>query len=211
MTNANPSIDPADKKTLVGAFKFVFSKLLQDVDGCLPATVLNFDRASGYATVRPNVMIVSTTGEQIQRAPVASVPVFQFGGGGYMLSFNLRPGDNGWIIANDRDISNYIQSNNEARPNTTRKKSFSDGWFLPDVMRGFTINAEDLENAVFQTADGTVRIALWPNKIKMTSPDLEIVNEIKTKITAPETEIISPTINITATTGVNITTPHFSR
>lgn len=37
-------------------------------------------------------------------------------------------------------------------------------------MRNYTINAEDADNPVFQKADGTVRLALWPEFAKITAP-----------------------------------------
>ena len=41
-------------------------------------------------------------------------------------------------------------------------------------MRGWTIAGEDSENAVLQTLDGTVRVALWADKVKITAPTVEI-------------------------------------
>lgn len=171
MSNAPPSIDPADQNSLVGAFRFIFSKLLQDVNGMLPARVISFDRTLNRAQVQPLIAVVNTNQEQISRAEIASVPVFQLGGGGFLLNFNLNPGDLGWILANDRDISLFLQSYQEEKPNTNRKNNFSDSLFVPHVMTGYSINEEDAEHAVLQNLDGTVRIAMWPTKVKITAPE----------------------------------------
>ena len=85
-----------------------------------------------------------------------------------MLNFNLKPGDFGWLKANDRDISLAMQSGSEAKPNSFRKHSFEDGLFIPDAMRNFIIQGEDSENAVLQTLDGNVRVAIWADKVKTT-------------------------------------------
>lgn len=170
--NNKPSIDPADQDSLVGAFRVIFSKLMQGVDGMIPARIVatNGDRNNPRVTVQPLVALVTTGGAQVSRAQIASLPVFQFGAGGYMLSFPLAENDLGWIMASDRDISIFLQSYDESRPQTFRKKNFADALFIPDMMRAYAINAEDEDHAVFQNADGTVRVALWPEFVKLTAP-----------------------------------------
>jgi hypothetical protein len=180
MTNATPSIDPTDLDSLTGLLRHVFKKLMQGIDGMLPAKVIAYDRATNRAQIQPAVVIVSTTGQRLPRAQIASVPVLQIGGGGHILRFNLKTGDKGWILANDRDISLFLQSYAQAEPNTFRIKNFADGLFIPDVMHGYTIAGEDAENAVLQSVDGSVRLALWPNKIKITAPEgLEVDGPLK--------------------------------
>lgn len=151
---------------------FVLKKFLQSVDDMLPGIVIAYDRASNRATVQPLIAMVTTDNIQKNRDQVASIPVFQYGGGNCMLSFNINPGDLGWIKASDRDISLFLTSYKNSSPNTQRLHNFSDSLFFPDIMRNYTINAEDDGNAVLQTTDGTVRVALWPNKLKMTAPEI---------------------------------------
>jgi hypothetical protein len=87
-----------------------------------------------------------------------------------MLSFPIKEGDLGWILANDRDISQFLQSYSAARPQTFRKQNFADALFVPDSMRSYAIDEEDAENAVLQSADASVRVALWPEFVKLTAP-----------------------------------------
>ena len=171
--SAPPSHNPADDDSLPGMMAFVLKKFLQgEVDDMLPARVIAYDRASNRACVQPLIAMVTTAGVQVERQQVASIPVFQFGGGNCMLSFNLRPGDLGWIKANDRDISLFLANYNDAPPNTERLHDFADALFFPDVMRNYTINAEDDSHAVLQTTDGSQRIALWPDKVKITATEI---------------------------------------
>jgi len=204
MTNAPPSIDPADEGTLLGVFKLVLSKFLANTDDCLPAIVKGYDRASNRATVQPLIQKVSTINQTFSRAPVASVPVFQIGGGNVALLFNINPGDLGWIKATDRDISLFMQNFAENGPNTDRMHSFEDAVFFPDNMRGYTINAEDEENCVLQTLDGTQRISIWPDRIKMTSGSSAITIQ-DTQITI-DTDLVTFTgdINGTGARGVGL-------
>jgi hypothetical protein len=102
---------------------------------------------------------------------VASVPVMQFGGGGFVLSFNFQPGNLGWIKASDRDISLFLQTYGMQAPNSARLHSFSDAVFIPDVMTGYTLAGEDADNAVLQTLDGSVKVALGADQVKLAAGD----------------------------------------
>lgn len=171
---APPSRDPADDGSLLGMVRSILDKFLQGVDDMLPARVVSYDRATNRANVVPLVKVLTTDGRQIGRAQIASVPVLQLGAGGVVLSLNLKPGDLGWIKANDRDISLVVQSYSENAPNTLRKHSFQDAVFIPDVMHGITTIGEDAENAVLQTLDGSVRVALWPDRVKLSAGALSV-------------------------------------
>lgn len=176
-----PSSDPANRYDLVGTVRLVLTKFLQSVDDMLPAVVISYDRATNQAQVQPLIALVTTDDKQVQRAQVASIPVLQIGGGGFVLSFPIRPGDLGWIKANDRDISLFKQVLANASPNTARKHSFEDAMFIPDTMkRSVIINSEDAENVVLQSIDGTQRVSIWPGKIKITASAIELVSSTLT-------------------------------
>lgn len=166
--HSTPSRDPANDDSLLGMARQILDKFLNNIDDMLPARVVSYDRVKNRATVVPMVKLLTTDNRQVGRAQVASVPVMQFGGDGVALSFNLKAGDLGWIKANDRDISLITQGYKDSAPNTLRKHSFQDAVFIPDVMRGLTINAEDQAHAVLQTLDGSVRVAIWPDRVKIT-------------------------------------------
>ena len=172
--HANPSRDPANDESLLGMARQVLDKFLQQIDDCLPARVVSYDRTANRAMVVPLVKLLTTDNRQIGRAQIAAVPVMQFGGNGVALSFDLKAGDLGWIKANDRDISLILQAYKDNAPNTLRKHSFQDAVFIPDVMRGVTINGEDAHNAVLQTLDGTVRVAIWPDRVKITKDAMHV-------------------------------------
>lgn len=192
-----PSGDPADLSDFTGAFRHIFGKMLQGVDGMLPARVISYNRTTNRATVQPLIMLLTTSNATIPRAQIGSVPVYQYGGGDFLLSFPVKAGDLGWIKANDRDISLFLQKYGQSAPNTIRKKSFSDAVFYPDVMRGYTIAGEDANNVVLQNLAGTVKVSLGASKVK---------------ITAPTVEIVSTDVIITSTTlkhnGINIGSTH---
>ena len=172
--SVQPSRNPANSGgDAAGAFTEILNKFLKSsIDDMLPAKVIAYDRDKNRATVKPLIMMMQTDGGLKSREQIASVPVFNIGGGGFILSFNIKPGDLGWIKANDRDIAEFLKGYNESSPATMRAHDFSSGVFFPDVMTGYEIDEEDAENAVLQTLDGTVRIAIWPDKVKVTGPEL---------------------------------------
>ncbi|POP42318.1 hypothetical protein CHU32_03530 [Superficieibacter electus] len=177
---AKPSQNPGNDGTMAGMLRGVFGKLIQGLDDMLPAQIVSYDRKENRACVQPMIAMVTTEKERITRAQLVSVPVLNIGGGNYMLSFNLKPGDYGWIKASDRDISLYLQNLAEEQPNTRRMHSFEDGLFIPDVMTKYQIADEDVEHAVLQTLDGKTRLAIWPDKVKITAMNgLEVDGPLK--------------------------------
>ncbi len=187
---ASPSIDPANRHDIAGTIRLILAKFLQGVDDMLPAKVIAYDRATNMARVQPLITVVTMANEVVQRAQVASVPVLQIGGGGFVLSFPLTTGDLGWIKANDRDISLFKQIMAQAAPNTQRKHSFEDAVFIPDsMMRSVVIDPEDAANVVLQTLDGTVRVSIWSDKVKVTAPEVQIVASTSITLDAPVTTI----------------------
>jgi hypothetical protein len=177
--NATPSLgnDPANNDSLAGMLSLVFRKLMMATDGVTPAAVLGYEAGPpDYVSVQPLVQIVSTLGQAEPRAQVAKVPVCQIGAGGFVLRFPLVPGDTGLLIACDRDISLFMQSGEQAPPNTNRIKDFGNSFFLPVVLRGYTI--ADAENAILQNFDGTVAVNLSSDTITLTAPTVEIPGEL---------------------------------
>lgn len=219
--NNNPDIDPANNGSLAGAMRFAFYKLLQNTNGMLPAKVIKYNRTTNRVQVQILIALVTTDGAQVSRPQIASIPVLVLGGGGFMLSFPLNPGDIGWVMANDRDISLFLQTYKEAAPNTGRVCNFSDALFIPDIMTNYSINSEDAGNAVLQSVDGTVRISLWPNQVKITAPtiivngDLTVTGSLTANGFANFTNgvaisVVTPLTYALSVTGVELVTGGFS-
>lgn len=172
--NAQPSKNPADDGTLAGTLRTAFRKLMQGVDGMLPARVLAYDRERNVATVQPLVAVLTTAGQAVPRAQVAEVPVVALGGGGFVMHFPLRAGDLGWIEASDRDISLFTQALAEAPPNTHRLHNFADGRFIPDSFRQFEAGAVGSDAMAIQSLDGSVRVELSPGRLLLVAPDVTV-------------------------------------
>lgn len=169
-----PSINPTNYGSLNGVMKFVLQKFLQGVDDQLPAQIVSYNRTSNIAQVQPLIAMITTDNVVIQRAALQSVPVHIGGGGGFMVNFPVKAGDLGYIKANDRDISLFLQSYQASAPNTARKHSFEDAIFIPAVMKGYTIAGGDAQNLVIQNLDGTVKISLSASTITIKAPTVVI-------------------------------------
>ena len=172
MSNIIPSLDPANDHSLAGTLRFAFDKLTERTDTMLPAKIITYDRSSNRASVQIQISSTATNGTSVSRPQIASIPVLLLGGGGFLLSFNLKAGDLGWLLANDRDISNFLQAFAESKAATLRKKSFSDAIFVPDLMKDYTISGGD--DCVLQNKSGTVKVALSNTKATISAPSVEI-------------------------------------
>ncbi|CNI48552.1 Gp138 family membrane-puncturing spike protein [Yersinia pekkanenii] len=160
-------IDPALTGSLSGTLEYVFKKMLQGIDGQLPAQVISYDRVTNRATVQPLISRVTTAGEAVERGTVASMPVLALGGGEFNISFPLKTGDRGWIEASDRDISLYLQTSKQSKPNTLRMHEFSDGRFIPDVFADYELPAGHDEALVIQHKSGQTWIGVKEKEISL--------------------------------------------
>lgn len=215
-----PNTDQAGGGSLAGALgEFLRSRLL-DIDDMLPAIVISYDDKSNRAILRPLVKMVDTSGNQIPRASISNIPVFRFGGGGFFMRFPIKPGDFGWIKANDRDISLILQGGgNQDIPNTRRIKSFSDAMFFPDTIKDWLIDGDNQDAVVLQSLSGESVISVHQDAIKFKTKKIDMDCDeflLKSKSSTLEslsTQISSPGLTIDSTPlqvgaeGSKVTTP----
>lgn len=175
-----PNQDSADDGSMTGVLKaYLRAFIRENLDDMLPARVVSYDDTSNRAVIQPLIMMGTTDGQKISRAHLPNIPVFRFGGGGFFMRYPIKPGDFGWLKANDRDVSLMFQrAGGEDWPNTERLHSFSDAMFFPDTLKDWAIDGANIDALVIQSMDGSVCIALHGGKITMTAPDLDIVANI---------------------------------
>lgn len=199
--NAIPSLNPVNNDSLTGTFTQVLRDFLKDtLNDMLPCQVISVSPDRRFVNVQPQIIVVDTLGNQTSRAPVANIPVITLGGGSFVLSFPIATGDMGFIKANDRDISLFIQGLKAAPPNSYRMHAFEDAVFIPSVLGQYTINDEDTSSAILSSLDGSVRIALSNTKITLTAPNIVINSDL----------VVNGNFNVTGsmmgTEGVDLTT-----
>lgn len=191
-----PDRDQASNGDLAAIMRDVLDRWLRnEVDDCLPARVVSYNRDTGIATIQPLVQVVTTDGARISRPNIPGIKVFRFGGGGFFIDFPLKPGDFGWLKANDRDISLILQAEGgEDQPNTKRLHSFSDALFFPDTVKDWIIDGGNSEGVVMQAVDGSQSIAINPDSIDIKAKDLNIEAENFTAVISDQASITAQLI-----------------
>lgn len=190
-----------EDKSLTAAVNRAVESRLMDTDGMIPAIVVAYDRKSNIATVKPAIHIVKTDGVTRSRNPVTRISVLSMGGGNFMINFPVAAGDLGWIVAGDRDISLYKEALAEQPPNSSRVRNFADGLFIPDVMRKYTIAAEDSAAMVIQSTDGATKISLRSDNIKIATSAKLLVDVPESQFTGNLT--VDKNLVVSGTTKVN--------
>lgn len=169
---------PGQKGDIAASIKQYVEQGLVDLDVMLPAIVEKYDRKKNIVTVRPLVAIMNANRFTEKRHDLANIPAYASGAGDFVINFPIKKGNIGWIFAADRDITEYKEKLRDVAPRTSRSHSFSDGLFVPDIVRGFTISGEDEDAMVIQILDGSTKIAIHPDWIKIKAPS-QVVNETK--------------------------------
>lgn len=155
-----PGFNPADIGNLDGLLNYFEDQLNMNLECCLPAIVESYDRSTNSAVVQPAISAVASSGQKIPRDRLFSIPVLTLSGGGFFISFPVRKGDTGWLVASDRDISIFKQNLEETAPNTYHKHKFVDSVFIPDKIKKFTITEADKDGLVISNLDGDNKIVL---------------------------------------------------
>lgn len=168
ITKTIPAYNPADVNTLDGLNNVLQDKILMNMEKVLPGIVQSYDRNTNRATIQPAITGIASQGQKVAREPLINIPVFSMAGGGIVLSFPLKQGDTGWLIAADRNISIFKQNLEESAPNDYRKHTFQDSFFLPDKINDLSISNEDDGALVIQTTDGSAKFTLGANGINIT-------------------------------------------
>lgn len=200
----------ARKDNLSGLLEAFQNKLEIELEKKLPCIVEAVSADRKRVTVKPLIAIVGADGATMPRASIDNITVFQLGAGGLVISVPVNVGDLGWIEACDRDISLFLQSYGQSDPATFRRHSFSDGVFYPDVMKGFSIDAEDAGAIVIQTLDGSVKVAVDKSEVRIRNGAVEFtVSDSEIKGVAPMINLNGATIDATGsiTSPVSVTAP----
>ena len=165
ITKTIPSHNPADENTLDGLNNVLIDKISMGIQCVIPAIVQSYDKTTNRAIVKPAITGVASQGQKIPKEPYIDIPVLNLSGGGFVLSFPIKQGDSGWLIASDRDISIFKQSLEETAPNTFRKHRFEDGFFIPDKINNTPTKGSSL---IIQNSTGTVSIELTETGVNIT-------------------------------------------
>ena len=166
--NSPANHGPEDYADMANGLAKILANALMKTENMIPARIIEYDRVKNVASVQPLINIVMTGGS-FPRGVIGPIPVFAAGAGNFVMSFPIKAGDLGWLMANDRDITAFIESLQQGDPATYRMHTFNDAVLFPDAIRNFTTTGED-GNALIQSLDGTIRISLGATQLKLTHP-----------------------------------------
>lgn len=201
MTN-KPNADSANDGSLAGQLDEYLAGWVRDnLDDMLPAVVISYDEVKNRAILRPLVMIGTTDNQKLPRARIENIPVFRYGAGEFFVRFPVKPGDFGWIKANDRDISLVLQRGGlQDWPNTKRRHNFSDAMFYPDHIKDWVVDTVDYDCATFQSLDGVSVVSIAQDNIEIRRGE-HIIRLDDDKITTTVGGQVV-TVNLTSVTAV---------
>lgn len=153
ITQSISSENPANNDSLEGLNDFFKDKLFLHMEKVIPGIVESYDKTTNRAVIKPAIMGETTQGEKVSKDLLPNIPVIQFGGGDVTMTFPIKAGMTGWLIASDRDISIFKSIKEETAPNTTRKHKYQDSFFIPDA-----INAAGTDDFQIKAANSSFNL-----------------------------------------------------
>lgn len=166
--NFNPYID-----NIPGFVIAAIKKYLQSVQTCIPAIVKQVI-SRDMVVVTPAVQQVNSKWESVAWADI-KLPVHSPCGGGLLVSFPLSVGDTGWIIAGDLDPSLFLNDMSQPqRQNTFNRHEYAFGYFVPDAIGKYNISSDDDGALVVQSKDGSTRVVIANDSLKIKSDSVII-------------------------------------
>lgn len=88
-----------------------------DIHTAIPGTIINFDPASGTATVKPSGKIGMKNGEKLEYPQIIRVPVIFPRGEHFAIAYPVAPGDGCLIIVCENDMKPWASNGKETDSN----------------------------------------------------------------------------------------------
>lgn len=143
-----------------------------ELDDCLPCRVESYDGV-GSVSVQLLPLTLLSDGSTFKRPEIKNIPVAWQGGSSVVMRFDIPAGSFGLLKACDRDLTLILQSMAEAKPNTLRRHSFSDSFFIP--VSSAPIASPVSGEFSLQTRDGNTSIVFDGSDVKVTTGTTELM------------------------------------
>lgn len=169
---------------LIQALLDNFAKSFQT---CIPAVikqVISRDKVR----VSPAVQFTDADGLPIEWADITITVLTPFGGGSF-ISMPCKAGDTGWLVGADLDTAKFKKSKKVSQQQSFVEHQYQYGFFVPDMINGYSVSEDDDGAIVISTLDGKTKIALKDKNI-------DIVSDDKLKINAKSITIASSGNNV---------------
>jgi Phage protein Gp138 N-terminal domain len=121
----------------VEALQLAIEGKLSEVWTALPAVVVSFDATRRTCVLQPTIKMHITDeheGQQWVELPLLLDVLVQFpGGGGFVMTFPLAPGDEGLVVFSARCVDAWWERGDVQVQAEHRMHDLSDGFFIPTV------------------------------------------------------------------------------
>lgn len=201
-------IDEERASAPADAIRLTVREMLKMVHTGLPGRVVSFDAAKQTAKVQPaikRIWIGDDEGDEPVEAALPEcpdVPVHFPGGGGYVLTFPVAPGDDCLLVFAERAIDFWWEKGGVQKPSEFRMHDLSDGFAFvgfrpkPNAVAGFATDACELRRV-----DGSALVRVdagqvWLGAKSLTAyPVLKFTPEVATWLGAltTATGAVAPT------------------
>ena len=152
------------------ALRVAFDGLSAGLRVAMPGIVQSYNPIQGTCVINLSIMgkIVNDQGDAsfVRIAPVLDVPVVYMGGGNFVTTYPIQPGDEALVVFSDRCIDSWWQSGGIQIPADPRMHDLSDGFALigPRSLAKSIPNVS-ITTAQFRSLDGSTFFEIAPGQL----------------------------------------------
>lgn len=163
---------PQSANNQENALDFIIERALSGkLNTALPVRVDSVEAGGpgpvGFCTITPLVAGLDGSGNAIPKAPVHNVPYSRIQGGKAALIIDPEPGDLGWAVFCQRDISSVKRNKGWANPGSSRVFDQADAIYLGGILN------KEPEIYLELTQDNVANLVA-PMKVFIDSPETEL-------------------------------------
>lgn len=135
---------------------------------CLPGRVMSFDKDTQTITAEPMISAERPDGSMLRLPPIADAPLFQLGGGLFVITVEPKENDPCLLLVADRCIDNWYETAENNVPGDFRQNDLSDCFVLvgfrprpmkiTNWMEGITIRKVDGSHYININNSGKVSV-----------------------------------------------------
>lgn len=159
----------------------MFKRMQSNINTSIPCIVNSFDKARQTVNVKPVVQLsksVNGKTEYFEMTELINVPVLFPGGAGFSITYPIVEGDECLVVFSQKSYDNWFDSGKVSKAVedvVSRRHDLSDGIAivglrsLPNVVTDFSDTAIEIRNET-----NTSKVSIYDEKIDMVSPTINM-------------------------------------
>lgn len=162
-------------KDPVTSMRVAFQGLMSEVWTALPVKLVEYFPETQSCSLQPMIQggirnLETKEIEWVDMPVLLDCPVVFPGGGGYLLTFPLKEGDEGLVILASRCIDGWWLSGEISPQSELRMHDLSDGFFLPGAASVPNVPADlSLTDVQLRAKEGVDAVSIGPLGVTITS------------------------------------------